>query len=284
MHLNLWPEMLKVKEWPSPEMFEKLFPNHNDQFIHALPFQEYTNPNSGLLNLALKLPKELSKPDLGPDVYISYGMAEELGRGDSVTKLCCDLSDMVNVLTYITEVVTSLEQHRNIQKLKKKHEDQNRRESQLYKKLVKKVKSEPDLGMENRKQDELVSDTEENSEICSAFGERPVLNPFGAQWDVFRREDVPKLQEHIYCSPVEHVADPIFDQCFFLDSTHKKKLKDEYKIEPWTFYQNVGEAIIVPAGCPYQIRCLKVKKMSLCGINAATKEIRELTSSAMKNR
>ncbi|MCL7044271.1 hypothetical protein MKW94_002143, partial [Papaver nudicaule] len=367
MHLNLWPEMLKVKEWPSPEMFEKLFPDHNDRFIHALPFQEYTNPNSGLLNLAVKLPKEFSKPDLGPHVYISYGMAEELGRGDSVTKLCYDLSDMVNVLTHITEVVTSLEQYSKIQKLKKKHEDQNRRESHLYRKLVKKVKGGPDLGMENIEKagtsktrdvigqmpfpnavtqvssvlttkaedgtilvkDEMVSDTDENREICSTLGKGPVSNSFGAQWDVFRREDIPKLQEylrvhfkefrHIYCSPVEHVAHPIFDQCFFLDSTHKKKLKDEYEIEPWTFYQNLGEAIVVPAGCPYQIRYLKccinvqmdfvspenvsksiqlvdelrllpkdhkakqdrleVKKMSLYGINAAIKEIRDLTSS-----
>lgn len=101
----MWPEMLKVKEWPSPEMLGKLFPNHNDQFIHALPFQEYTNPNSGLLNLAVKLPKELSKPDLGPHVYISYGMAEELGRGDSVTKLRCDLSDMVGNYTSAAYVV-----------------------------------------------------------------------------------------------------------------------------------------------------------------------------------
>lgn len=31
------------------------------------------------------------------------------------------------------------------------------------------------------------------------------------------------------------------------------------EIEPWTFEQHVGEAVIIPAGCPYQIRNLKVK-------------------------
>ncbi|OVA06780.1 zinc finger protein [Macleaya cordata] len=391
MHSNLWPEMLKVTEWPSPDAFQEQFPAHNTEFICALPFQEYTNPNSGLLNLAVKLPKEFSRPDLGPHVYISYGMAEELGRGDSVTKLCCDSSDMVNVLTHTTEVVTSIEQHEKIKRLKKKHKDQDERESRnspVYQKIVKKVKSEPPVGSDMEEtgtsktldvtrlihfpdvpipkdhaifvKDEQMSDTEaydsnskvqihccrghnsgksdgetscqeENRESLPGFGKSSVSNSSGAQWDVFRREDIPKLQEylrkhsnefrHIYCSPVEHVAHPIFDQCFFLDSTHKRKLKEEFKVEPWTFYQHLGEAVVVPAGCPYQIRNLKscvnvemdfvspenvgkciqlidelrllprnhkakqvrleVKKMSLYGINAAIKEIRELTSTTI---
>lgn len=29
-------------------------------------------------------------------------------------------------------------------------------------------------------------------------------------------------------------------------------------IEPWTFVQKLGEAVIVPAGCPHQVRNLKV--------------------------
>ena len=79
---------------------------------------------------------------------------------------------------------------------------------------------------------------------------------------------------------------PILDQHFFLDTRHKIRLKEEYgeftkfclslvivkdklteisfhlilllEIEPWTFEQHVGEAVIVPAGCPYQIRNVKV--------------------------
>eukprot|EP00256_Glycine_max_P070807 XP_025985402.1 lysine-specific demethylase JMJ25-like [Glycine max] len=47
---------------------------------------------------------------------------------------------------------------------------------------------------------------------------------------------------------------PILDQSFFLDNTHKMRLKEEFKIEPWTFEQHVGEAVIIPSGCPYQIR------------------------------
>lgn len=30
-------------------------------------------------------------------------------------------------------------------------------------------------------------------------------------------------------------------------------------VEPWTFEQRLGEAVFIPAGCPHQVRNLKVK-------------------------
>ncbi|KAG1359531.1 lysine-specific demethylase JMJ25 [Cocos nucifera] len=127
-HGNQWPEMLKLKDWPPASAFEERLPRHGAEFITALPFPEYTDPRYGPLNLAVKLPKDVLKPDLGPKTYIAYGLAEELGRGDSVTKLHCDMSDAVNVLTHTAEVTLSDYQLSRIEKLKKKHRNQDLRE------------------------------------------------------------------------------------------------------------------------------------------------------------
>ncbi|KAL5976256.1 hypothetical protein ACLOJK_020586 [Asimina triloba] len=387
------------EDWHPPHWFEEQLPVHNAEFINCLPFQEYTNPSSGLFNLAVKLPKEFMKPDLGPWMHISYGVAEELGRGDSVTKLHYDLSDVVNVLTHTAEVIIPPGNRTKIEKLKRRHRAQNEREllgrTLLFQEVVNIVKQESssldlierdvicvddvterepavfrganefsfissiiqnpegydivkqekmfdagecDTDIESRKEccstqsseisdDALKAEREGSGESGFCSGENSIAKPSGIQWDIFRREDVPKLQaylrkhsnefRHTYCSPVEHSFHPIHDQSFFLDSTHKRKLKEEYNIEPWTFNQHVGEAVLLPAGCPYQTRILKsctnisldfvspenvsecirlidelhflpnnhkakedkleVKKMSLYGISFAIKEVQELT-------
>ncbi|PNY14752.1 lysine-specific demethylase 3A [Trifolium pratense] len=208
-----WPVMYKLKDWPQDESFEERLPNYFLKFIHVLPYKEYTDPLCGSLNLAAKLPRDCLKPDMGPKSYIAYGFDEELGRGDFVTKLHCDMSDAVNVLTHVAEVKWCPEVVSAIKELKKKHREQDQRElhdihPELHDGMLKEV-------------EKVAADSLD-----------------GALWDIFRRNDVPKLKEylkkhfrefrHTYCCPVKQVIHPIHDQCFYLTMDHKKKLKEEY--------------------------------------------------------
>ncbi|GMP26719.1 hypothetical protein CsSME_00003041 [Camellia sinensis var. sinensis] len=555
-----WPQILKLKDWPPSSLFDERLPRHGAEFTSCLPFKEYTHPRCGFLNLATKLPEATLKPDLGPKTYIAYGVAQELGRGDSVTKLHCDMSDAVNILTHTNAVILSREQLTKVQKLKKKHNAQDQREfiknSQILNQIVEEKpllpsmekdisfsseikldtnftaeassclqvstldggrdqglpanikqyvdgveKGDPtaegivnaacqqhgengvsglnmqDYSLMSKSEDfpgvneeakgmnvsythssgnmlntvvkvevssEGVADGEKVNEIAegrenangcaplSAFGtqnkteakiaetcsadeaynncygttgnelnevvldkqdkeccsdilseekscdgetdrngrrkkgfqgkrkrgklhaglsrkckkltaenaitEPPIIGKTGsgeeshrdfiwgngetdvsdaqeftneaeasetsgeakvdrddimknggpavlgkdldgfenadggAVWDIFRRQDVPKLQEylrkhfkefrHIYCSPLQQVVHPIHDQTFYLTLEHKRRLKEEYGIEPWTFVQKLGDAVFIPAGCPHQVRnlqsCIKV--------------------------
>ncbi|EPS67932.1 hypothetical protein M569_06840, partial [Genlisea aurea] len=94
-HQNGLPRILKLKDWPPSNSFEQCLPRYGAEFLAMIPFPEYTHPRYGLLNLVTKLPEGASKPDLGPKMYIAYGHAGELGRGESVAKLHCDVSDAV---------------------------------------------------------------------------------------------------------------------------------------------------------------------------------------------
>ncbi|KAK7319593.1 hypothetical protein RJT34_04316 [Clitoria ternatea] len=388
---NTWHEMLKLKGWLSSQIFKEQFPTHFTEVIDALPAQEYMNPSSGLLNLVATSPHGSAKHDIGPYVYISYGSADK--EADSVTKLCYDSYDLVNIMTHSTDVPLSTEQLTKIRKLLKKHKTLCKMETIATEEpqeqkvggmtLLQAEETEQEgirnmiQGMDffrrvNRtscistKAGKVASQSTESNISqdgeCDFFSDSdsgPILllhgtdqntkvskndnprNPFGisrrdnnmctersgAQWDVFRRQDVPKLIEYLKrhhdefsytCDSNKKMIHPILDQNIFLDSTHKRRLKEEFKIEPWTFRQHVGQAVIIPAGCPYQIRnpkccvhavlefvspenvtdciqlidevrllpedhkakvdMLEVKKMALYSMNTAIKEIRQLTS------
>ncbi|XP_055961701.1 lysine-specific demethylase JMJ29-like isoform X2 [Mercurialis annua] len=267
-----WPQLLKLKVRHSTK-FDELFPRHGAEFTLCLPFKEYTHPENGPLNLAARLPQDSLKPDI--KTYIAYGCAQELGRGDSVTKLHCDMSDVVNVLTHTAEVILRPDKLTAIERLKKAHRKQDL--SELYR-SNQVSEQDADAEMQNDCQDlrELygsnqVSEQDANAEMqndcvgTSIDKGRP--DEGGAVWDIFRREDVPKLQEylnkhfkefrHMHCCLLQKIVHPIHDQTIYMTLEHKRKLKEEYGIEPWTFIQKLGDAVFIPAGCPHQVRNLK---------------------------
>ncbi|XP_074319838.1 uncharacterized protein LOC141656727 isoform X2 [Silene latifolia] len=286
LHSNGWPEILKLKDWPASNSFGECMPRHNSEFIMMLPYSDYTHPESGILNLTSKIPDGAPKPDLGPKTYIAYGHKEELGDGDSVTKLHCDISDAVNVLMHTTSVDDSRKQ-KSIHKLKgeKVTEVSSSSPSCRTDALQK-----SDVGCSSAIDEELSSAGEAdyaNNRSCasevpnfsgqqdSAFEQNGLDGNKaygGAVWDIFRREDVPKIVEylrkhhqefrHINKLPIKSVIHPIHDQTFYLSEKHKKQLKEEFGVEPWTFEQHLGEAVFIPAGCPHQVRnrlsCIKV--------------------------
>ncbi|CAH8335156.1 unnamed protein product [Eruca vesicaria subsp. sativa] len=128
---NGWPEMLQLKDWPPSSSFEERLPRHNGEFISALPFFDYTDPNSGILNLATRLRERFVKRNLGPKIDIAYGFPEELlNRGDSVTKLHWDITDSVNVLTHTAKVDITPWQYRRIKEEQKRYAEAQLRKRQ----------------------------------------------------------------------------------------------------------------------------------------------------------
>ncbi|KAJ6292449.1 hypothetical protein OIU78_024594 [Salix suchowensis] len=262
---NIWHEKLKLKGFLSSCLFQEHFPAFYSHVLQALPLPEYMDPISGVLNIAADLGQETSKPDLGPCLYISYGSGENLSHADSVEKLRYNSYDVVNILAHATDVPVSTKQLNYI-----------RKEDMLVNKKVARVswfsaarhKAQASISKfffgpakSSRSSDNLKFHVN-HSETSNHFRSESC----GAQWDVFRKQDVPKLVEYLRRHSNEfihtdgfqkHMVHPILDQNFFLDAYHKMRLKEEFKIEPWSFEQHIGEAVIVPAGCPYQIRNLK---------------------------
>ncbi|KAF5952209.1 hypothetical protein HYC85_010153 [Camellia sinensis] len=117
IHENGWPQMLKLKDWPSPIAPEDFLLYQRPNFISKLPLLEYIHSKWGILNVAAKLPHYSLQNDVGPKIFISYGMNEELGRGDSVNNLHFSMRDMVYLLVHTCEVKLKNWQQTKIEKI-----------------------------------------------------------------------------------------------------------------------------------------------------------------------
>ena len=263
--------LLRLRDWPGEDDFKSRAPRHTEAFSALLPFQEYTNPVDGPLNLLTALPKEWVPPDLGPKTYIGGGRLHARGdETDGATKTHQDASDLVNVLLHVGRAMGESEGRSVLEK-------------------------ETDGTAGTATAGTAVAGTASAGTATTSDDEKDV----GAVWDVFRREDVPTLTEWLRVAwlkgelewqgkrkekafhketeketgkekekdatqndPHARQNHPIHDQASYLTARDLAKLAKDTGVSPWSFTQKTGDAVFVPAGCPHQVRnlrpCLKL--------------------------
>ncbi|GAA5866251.1 hypothetical protein JCM3774_004133 [Rhodotorula dairenensis] len=86
------------------------------------------------------------------------------------------------------------------------------------------------------------------------------------RWDVFRQEDAPKLRDFCYevllaSQPRGTSAtrlrqtrdDPLLSPSIYLTKKQRALLYERTGIKPYPLYQYMGDTVLIPAGCPYQV-------------------------------
>lgn len=219
----------RLKDWPPGVDFKDVLPKHYENFMKSLPLPDYTT-RTGKLNLSCRLPKEMLKPDLGPKMYSAYGTPKFPERG--TTNLHLDISDAVNVMIYVGGANSYKEGSEEFR--------------EIYEKTI----------------DECCCDDEMKQQIRDNK-----LIP-GALWHIFKPSDAQKMRsflnkvaEERNISP-DKQADPIHDQTWYLDQVLLNRLFKEYGVKSYPILQCMGDAILIPAGAPHQVKnlqnCIKV--------------------------
>ncbi|KAI9340853.1 hypothetical protein BDR26DRAFT_802598 [Obelidium mucronatum] len=78
-----------------------------------------------------------------------------------------------------------------------------------------------------------------------------------AVWDIYSRNDSAKIREYLRgyakANGIENIDDPVHDQFFYLNESMRRELFEQYGVVGWRIFQNVGDAVFVPAGSCHQV-------------------------------
>ena len=88
------------------------------------------------------------------------------------------------------------------------------------------------------------------------------LESVGAVWTIFHPDDTRAINEFLIKIGKENEKDAVNMQTCFIDFKMRKKLFDEFGVRGFTFVQNIGDAVFIPAGAPHQVQnlnsCIKI--------------------------
>ncbi|CAO3622127.1 unnamed protein product [Cunninghamella echinulata] len=259
--------ILKIKDWPSQSDFKEQFPQLYDDFKKIVPASDYSTPD-GKFNLSNRLPSSYLKPDLGPKMFIAYGIGNDNTTGS--TNLHCDMTDAVNVMchAYQPSLLPSSTSSTIVVS------------SSFSSELTSPLLSESDhtsfeLTSPSSESTPVLSSSSSSSSTTSTMKKYhkwniksiscPARNQSAAVWDIFAYEDLPTLREFLSTlweehkkqkgedTIASHLKDPLHAQWIYLTDDLLNRLFNEYGIAPWRIYQCIGDAIFIPAGCAHQV-------------------------------
>ncbi len=74
----------------------------------------------------------------------------------------------------------------------------------------------------------------------------------GAYWEVYAREDTPKLRGYLRTSCHTFSGDPIHSRSIYITKAMRDDLK-KIGVVPYEVHQRYGQAVFIPAGCAHQV-------------------------------
>uniref|UniRef100_A0A7N0U5X4 Lysine-specific demethylase JMJ25 n=1 Tax=Kalanchoe fedtschenkoi TaxID=63787 RepID=A0A7N0U5X4_KALFE len=269
------PQVLKWTVCMAPSIFEEFLSYQNLEIINKLPFLEYVHPKWGLLNVAAKLPQYSLQNDAGFKIIVSYGPSDELVEGDCLTKVSFSMNDKVFMLVH-----SKVKQNGLVEEDLKFSKTENDAEA-LQTTLIKQCPpalpydGQPEKSMMDANKEDNRDNTIREQQTSACNGDAVNNNPelpdtcngdlektdARVIWDIFRRQDVPKLREFFKmqfddAEDLDHV-NHLYEEDVYLNEHHKRLLKEQFGVEPWSFEQRTGQAVFIPAGCPFQLTNLQ---------------------------